>query len=67
MTPVNFMKEVKALGGGRWSWMGQPKEIHTDIEFAMNEVRQSSFILAKPCMVAMSEALQLLDKKTHHC
>merc|ERR1712083_746119 len=29
--------EVNALSGGRWSWVGQPKEIHTDIEFAMNE------------------------------
>ena len=31
-------QEVKALSGGRWSWVGQPKEIHTDVEFAMNEV-----------------------------
>merc|ERR550517_1794897 len=29
--------EVKALGGGRWSWIGQPKDIHSDIEFAINE------------------------------
>jgi len=29
--------EVNALSGGRWSWVGQPKGIHTDIEFAMNE------------------------------
>merc|ERR1719237_4770 len=29
--------EVNALSGGRWSWVGEPKEIHTDIEFAMNE------------------------------
>ena len=26
------------MSGGRWSWVGQPKEIHTDVEFAMNEV-----------------------------
>ena len=31
-------QEVNALSGGRWSWVGEPKEIHTDIEFAMNEV-----------------------------
>jgi len=29
--------EVKALGGGRWSWIGQPKDIRSDIEFAIKE------------------------------
>jgi len=29
--------EGKALCGGRWRWESTPKEIHTDIEFAMNE------------------------------
>jgi len=29
--------EGKAVCGGRWRWESTPKEIHTDIEFAMNE------------------------------
>jgi len=29
--------EGKAVSGGRWRWESTPKEIHTDIEFAMNE------------------------------
>ena len=31
-------QEGKALCGGRWKWESTPREIHTDIEFAMNEV-----------------------------
>jgi hypothetical protein len=32
-TPLN----IQAVCGGRWRWESTPKEIHTDIEFAMNE------------------------------
>ena len=34
-------QEGKAVSGGRWRWESTPKEIHTDIEFAMNEVLPS--------------------------
>ena len=31
------------MSGGRWRWESTPKEIHTDIEFAMNEVLPSKY------------------------